>query len=209
MTAPEWSLADTEHHIIRKGKELRVQVRELRDDPDVGQLLVFGEVEQDCLVRIHSRCLYGDALGVEDCDCGPELEKAMDQIQAEGRGVLVYLEQEGRGAGLIAKARGMGHSQRCGIDTFASYEALGYEPDSRGYKLAAKSIAELGLSKVRLLTNNPLKAKALWEEGIEATVLPLPTEVRNETARRYLEAKRRRRQHWIPTDRVPWAPDLM
>src|SRR5690606_37209445 len=93
-----------DHQFSRNGTQLRVQVRELDSGADGGHLLVFGELGERPLVRVHSRCLYGDALGSDDCDCGPELALSMDLIQAEGGGVLVYLEQEGRGAGLVWKA---------------------------------------------------------------------------------------------------------
>lgn len=189
------ALDQTAHPLTRKGRELTVRVMEL----DGGQTLVFGNPSNDCLVRIHSRCLYGDVLGSEDCDCGPELEQATDLIQGEGAGVLVYLEQEGRGAGLINKARGLQISEREGTDTFASYASLGLDADSRCFKLAAEALAGLGMGSVRLLTANPDKAKALREAGIEVTVVSLRTEPRSERARAYQEAKRRRRARMART----------
>lgn len=190
MTAVELSALDqTRHPLTRKGRELSVRVAEFDD----GQVLVFGAPTDDCLVRIHSRCLYGDVLGSQDCDCGPELEQAMDLIQEAGSGVLVYLEQEGRGAGLINKARGLGLSERLGLDTFASYASLGLDADSRCFKLAAEALTTLGLRSVRLLTSNPDKASALREAGIDVTVVRLRTEPRSERARAYQAAKRRRR----------------
>ncbi|WP_194818778.1 GTP cyclohydrolase II [Nocardia sp. XZ_19_385] len=200
------SLAETAHRLTRKGRELHVQVLELADVRDGGYVLVFGEIADDCLVRIHSRCLYGDALRSDDCDCGPELDKAMDLIQEEGSGVLVYLEQEGRGAGLIAKARGLRDGDLTGADTFTSYRTLGFPEDSRSYELAAKTLAALGLSAVRLLTNNPEKAHALRAANIAVTAVPLLTRARSARARQYLEAKRKRRRHWIPVEaEAPWA----
>ncbi|MEU7218746.1 GTP cyclohydrolase II [Nocardia iowensis] len=205
MTTPVSSLADTDHRFTRKGHDLQVRVLDLADDREHGHLLVFGDVADGCLVRVHSRCLYGEALRSDDCDCGAELDVALDLIQAAGSGVLVYLEQEGRGVGLIAKARGYRESERAGTDTFASYEALGYPADARTYDVAAQGLLALGLQKVELLTNNPAKREALERAGIAVTVRPLHTRVLSERARDYLEAKRRRRQHWIPTDAPPWA----
>lgn len=154
---------------------------------------------------MHSRCLYGEALRSQDCDCGPELDKALDLIQAAGSGVLVYLEQEGRGAGLIAKALGYRESERLGTDIFTSYENLGYPADARTYGATARALADLGLRSVQLLTNNPAKVDALRRQGLQVTVVPLRTRALSERAREYLEAKRTRRKHWIPTDSVPWA----
>jgi 3,4-dihydroxy 2-butanone 4-phosphate synthase/GTP cyclohydrolase II len=199
--------ADTEHRIRRNGQDLRVRVVEVNGDGERGHLLLFGAVADGCLVRVHSRCLYGEALRSQDCDCGPELDKALDLIQAAGSGVLVYLEQEGRGAGLIAKALGYRESERSGADTFASYEALGYPADARTYVTTARALADLGLRSVQLLTNNPAKVEALRQEGLGVTAVPLRTRALSERARDYLEAKRTRLKHWIPTDAAPWALD--
>ncbi|MGN2639072.1 GTP cyclohydrolase II [Nocardia takedensis] len=209
MTTTSWSLADTAHRLTRKGRELRVSVRELPGDRDGGHLLAFGDVADDCLVRIHSRCLYGDALGSEDCDCGPELDLAMDMIQGEGSGVLAYLEQEGRGAGLIAKALGLRESERHDVDTFTSYDRLGLPRDARSYVPAARGLRALGLRRVRLLTNNPTKAAALEANGIRVIVEPLLTRPRSERARRYLQTKRDAGSHWLPTGTLgPWAAEF-
>ncbi|MGQ4615494.1 GTP cyclohydrolase II RibA [Nocardia sp. R7R-8] len=199
--------ADTEHRFRRNGHDLRVRVVELDGVGEQGHLLLFGAVADGCLVRVHSRCLYGEALRSQDCDCGPELDKALDLIQAAGSGVLVYLEQEGRGAGLIAKALGYRESERSGADTFTSYEALGYPADGRTYVATARALADLGLRSVQLLTNNPAKVEALRQEGLRVTPVPLRTRPLSERARDYLEAKRARRKHWIPTDSAPWAFD--
>ncbi|MBF6170645.1 GTP cyclohydrolase II [Nocardia blacklockiae] len=161
-------------------------------------MLLFGAVADGCLVRIHSRCLYGDALGSDDCDCGPELEMAMDLIQAEGAGVLVYLEQEGRGSGLIAKARGLGYSERHGVDTFTSYRDLDYPADRRSYAPVAAALHALGLRSVRLLTNNPEKMSAVREAGIAVDPVQLVTTPRSERARAYMQSKREFRGHWLP-----------
>ncbi|MEV0248698.1 GTP cyclohydrolase II [Nocardia sp. NPDC050712] len=188
----------------RKGSDLQVRVRELPGG-DGGYLLVFGEPSDGCLVRIHSRCLFGDALASDDCDCGPELDMAMDRIQDAGSGVLVYLEQEGRGVGLVAKVLGLRETERSGADTFTSYHRLGFPEDARCYKLAAVALAKLltdqfGVTEVRLMTNNPEKVEALKSAGLAVTPVPLGTRARSERARKYLEAKRKHRKHWIPIE---------
>ncbi|AYF79217.1 GTP cyclohydrolase II [Nocardia yunnanensis] len=170
---------------------------------DGGHAVIIGDVEHrhtPPLVRIHSRCLYGDALQSDDCDCGPELDQAMDRIQWEDAGVLLYLEQEGRGAGLEVKARGLGITQALGYDTFAAYDELGYQHDYRNYDTAAEFLKRLGLRQVRLLTNNPDKVAALHRHQITVTQVPLHTEPRSETARDYLRAKRLRRGHLLPNN---------
>ncbi|WP_067839511.1 GTP cyclohydrolase II [Nocardia lijiangensis] len=198
-------LRETGHRLTRKGRDLRVRVLEIPGAGNGGHALVFGPIIDACLVRIHSRCLYGDALRSDDCDCGPELDLSMDMIQDAGCGVLVYLEQEGRGAGLVDKARGLRTSEVFGLDTFDSYERLGLCADTRSYEHAARALLDLGLRSVRLLTNNPDKVRALTDLGIAVTVVPLVTRPRSERARRYLDAKRRRRGHTIPADDESWS----
>jgi len=200
------SQPETAHPFTRNGHEIQIRVTEVVGGASHGHVLVFGEPADGCLVRVHSRCLYGEALDSQDCDCGPELRKALDLIQQEGAGVLIYLEQEGRGAGLIAKALGHHHSEHCGTDTFTSYEQLGYAADARTYDHAAASLTELGLTAVQLLTNNPAKVDDLRRYGLAVTAVPLHTVALSERAAQYLDVKRQRMRHWIPTDRAPWAP---
>ncbi|MFJ4653550.1 GTP cyclohydrolase II [Nocardia sp. NPDC088792] len=165
-----------------------MRVMELSD----GHVLVFGAPADGCLVRIHSRCLYGDTLQSDDCDCGPELDMAMDMIQDEGGcGVLIYLEQEGRGAGLVVKAMGLRTGEQTGADTFDSYRMLGHPVDSRSYTHAAAALSKLGFRSVRLMTNNPDKVQALRDVGLIVQEVPLPTKPRSERARLYMESKRR------------------
>lgn len=189
---------DTQHQFTRNGLALTAHVVDV--GADQGYALVFGDdlPSDNCLVRIHSRCLYGDALGSDDCDCGPELGLAMDLIQQEGSGILVYLEQEGRGAGLINKARAYGYSQQHDADTFESYDRLGLQPDYRRYTAAAATIDALGVQKIRLLTNNPAKVRDLRAAGLEVVMTPLLIPPPNSTVHRYLEAKRAHRQHKLP-----------
>ncbi|WP_405139613.1 GTP cyclohydrolase II RibA [Nocardia sp. NBC_01388] len=202
---PDRLAAQTEHQLTRRGSELRVRVVEFDDRGAAGHALLFGdpEVHSDPLVRIHSRCLYGDALESQDCDCGPELQLAMNRIQSEGVGVLIYLEQEGRGAGLITKAKGLRITQLRRVDTYASYRMLAVEDDSRCYVQAAEFLAALGPGSVRLLTNNPGKAQALRRSGLAVTPVPLTTVPRSARAMAYLEAKRRLGGHRLPS-RLAW-----
>ncbi|WP_216901012.1 GTP cyclohydrolase [Nocardia alni] len=199
------TFAVTSHEFSRKGHRLRIEIAEV--PVGRGHLLIFGSIGDGCLVRIHSRCLYGESLGGDDCDCGSQLDQSLDLIAADGAGVLVYLEQEGRGYGLIAKARGNSESERTGLDTFASYESLGYDADARSYTEAAQALSILGLTSVQLLTNNPAKMRAVTAAGIGVTVVPIRTRPRTVRAQAYLDAERRR-GHWIPTDDPPWAMEF-
>lgn len=201
------SLDHASHWISRKGQELRVRVTDLPTDAETGHILAFGSIDDDCLVRIHSQCLYGESLSFQDCDCGPQLERSLDLIQAAGSGILVYLEQEGRGYGLLAKARGYEISERNRLDTYDSYRTLGYSEDKRDYTHAAQALVALGLTEVRLMTNNPHKLQAVRDAEIHATVIPLRTQPRTRREADYQQAKRRH-GHWIPTDDPPWSPDL-
>ncbi|MEC3956330.1 GTP cyclohydrolase [Nocardia sp. CDC153] len=187
-------LQATAHSLFRKGRELRVRVKEIRDETGVGHLLIFGEPTDGCLVRIHSRCLYGDTLGSDDCDCGPEFQLALDMIQDEGgQGVVIYLEQEGRGLGLEVKARGLHVGERTGADTFDAYRLLGHPEDSRTYEHAAVALAKLGLRSVRLMTNNPDKVQAVENAGLRVRAISLHTTPRSVRAARYMAAKAKRR----------------
>ncbi|WP_067537487.1 GTP cyclohydrolase II [Nocardia crassostreae] len=195
-------LSETQHFFSRKGRKLTIRVVTVGGHDTNGHALIFGDkLPEDCLVRIHSRCLYGEVLRSDDCDCSRELDMSLDLIQHEGAGILIYLEQEGRGAGLIAKARGYQHSERTGADTFTSYEALGIPADLRSYDDAVATLVALGPRSVRLLTNNPEKVAAVRAAGLRVTAVPLHARPRSERARRYLEAKRSCGHHLPDYDR--------
>ncbi len=139
-------------------------------------VLGFGnwEEQERPLVRLHSECLTGDVFGSGKCDCGEQLRESLDSFQRQG-GLLVYLRQEGRGMGLYNKLDAYGLQQR-GIDTFAANEMLGFPADGRCYASGAQMLKALGVSKVRLVTNNPEKAKELESHGITVCEV-LPTGV--------------------------------
>lgn len=150
---------------------------------------IYGEPRDGCLVRIHSKCMYSEVFSSRECDCGWQLRRSRERLTVDG-GVLIYLDQEGRGAGLKMKAAGYGLTHEYGFDTYEAYDKLGVPPDSRDYAEAAQLLKELDLCSVRLLTNNPAKIAALENNGISVTRVPLiPTP--SPTTVAYLEAKKR------------------
>jgi GTP cyclohydrolase II len=166
--------------------------------------LVLGEVkdQQDVLVRVHSECFTGDVLGSLRCDCGEQLHRAMYLIAEEGRGVLVYLRQEGRGIGLINKLRAY-NLQDMGYDTVEANLMLGHQADERDYSIAALILKDLGIGSVRLLTNNPTKIEGLQKLDIPVTArVPLPPEVNAENVS-YLMTKFQRMNHLLNLDPLP------
>ncbi len=154
-------------------------------------------IEEPVLVRLHSECLTGDVFGSLRCDCGLQKQYALDAIAKEGRGVLLYLRQEGRGIGLTNKMRAY-RLQEHGYDTVEANERLGFPPDARNYGMAAQMLHMLGIRRVRLMTNNPRKAAALTAHGVEVVErVPLLTPSTAENVR-YLETKRDKLGHDLP-----------
>ncbi len=149
------------------------------------------------LVRVHSQCLTGDVFGSLRCDCGEQLEIALQNIEKEGRGVLVYMRQEGRGMGLKGKLRAYQLQDSEGLDTVEANEHLGFPADLRDYGIGAQILADLGVRKMRLMTNNPQKVRGLDGHGLEIVErVPLQTEP-NPFNRRYLQTKRSKLGHLL------------
>ena len=141
------------------------------------------------VVRIHSRCAYGEVLGSLQCDCGPQLELSLRTLSTDGAGgVLAYLDQEGRGAGLSTKARAYAALETSGIDTFSFYNTVHGQSDLRDYELAAKALVEMGLQSIRLVTNNPEKVRAVENSGIETIRVDASTTIAPESTS-YIQAK--------------------
>lgn len=158
--------------------------------------LVKGELSGDepVMVRVHSECLTGDVFGSQRCDCGEQLATAMQQIERAGRGVILYMRQEGRGIGLVNKLRAYALQEE-GRDTVEANEELGFKPDLRDYGIGAQILKDLGLTKIKLLTNNPKKIIGLKGYNLEVLErIPLET-CPNENNKRYLETKRQKMGH--------------
>ncbi|ABR88981.1 GTP cyclohydrolase II [Herminiimonas glaciei] len=152
--------------------------------------ITLGDVTdgEPVLARIHSECLTGDGLFSLRCDCGPQLEAALQKIAEEGRGALFYLRQEGRGIGLVNKIRAY-QLQDAGADTVEANEALGFKPDQRNYKLCQPMLRHLKISTLRLMTNNPRKIKAMEQLGVKVVERVPLVITRNPFNERYLTTK--------------------
>jgi GTP cyclohydrolase II len=159
--------------------------------------LVMGDIHSaPPLVRIHSQCLTGDVFGSLRCDCRLQLELALSKISAAGAGILLYEQQEGRGIGLMAKLKAY-ELQDHGLDTVEANVELGYAPDCREYELPAEVLKQLGVSQVRLITNNPEKVAALESAGIRVTERVSAEVEPQESFERYLRTKHEKMGHII------------
>jgi len=160
--------------------------------------LVHGEIREDepVLVRVHSQCLTGDVFGSSRCDCGEQLDLAMEKIVEAGKGVFLYLLQEGRGIGLLNKLKAY-ELQDEGHDTVSANEKLGFPPDIRNYGVGCQILRDIGVRKMRLMTNNPSKYVAIGGYGLEI-VERVPLEVHpTDRSRKYLEAKKNKMGHLL------------
>jgi 3,4-dihydroxy 2-butanone 4-phosphate synthase/GTP cyclohydrolase II len=193
------SLAAGPIHFPTKRGIFKLYVSETVVDKDPYVAIVKGNVVtgEPTLVRIHSSCLTGDLLGSLRCDCGDQLGMALDMIEAEGRGVVLYIAQEGRGIGLINKLKAY-ELQDKGLDTVEANAALGFKADLRDYGLGAQVLADLGLSKLKLMTNNPKKVSGLQGYGLEIVEhVPLIAAAEIER-KKYLDTKREKLGHLLP-----------
>jgi 3,4-dihydroxy 2-butanone 4-phosphate synthase/GTP cyclohydrolase II len=174
----------------------RIYAYESQLDNQTHVALVRGEIGdgKDVLVRVHSKCLTGDVFHSARCDCGPQLDTAMQRVAKEGRGILLYLNQEGRGIGLVNKIRAY-ELQDQGLDTVEANERLGFKADQRDYGIGAQILSDLGVKTMRLLTNNPRKFVGLQGYGLavsEAVPLEIPA---SDHTRRYLKTKKDKLGH--------------
>ncbi len=160
-------------------------------------MVVKGEIGDgvNILTRIHSKCLTGDSLGSKRCDCGPQLHTSMKMIETEGRGILLYHQEEGRGIGLVNKLRAYA-LQDYGVDTLDANVLLGFKPDQRSYEIPAEMLKKIGVKSVRLLTNNPDKM-VLGEYGVKINKR-IPLEIPpHEFDAHYLKTKREKFGHYL------------
>ncbi len=184
--------------------EFRAVVYENDVDNLLHIAMIKGEIdpEKPILVRVHSECLTGDIFGSLRCDCGPQLHKAMARMEEEGSGVLLYIRQEGRGIGLVNKIKAYALQDE-GFDTVEANEELGFEPDMRNYGIGAQILVDLGVRKMRLLTNNPKKMVGLDGYGLSITEqVPIEIEA-NEFNKCYLECKKLKMGHRLNIDANP------
>src|SRR5712672_4864332 len=164
---------------------------------ETGLAMVMGDLTEGVpLLRIHSQCFTGELLGSLRCDCHDQLEMAMQTIAREGRGLLIYEYQEGRGIGLMAKLEAY-ELQDAGLDTVEANHALGFKADCRDFSLPAAIVRELGIKRVRLLSNNPRKARALTQNGIELVVQLSCEAAPNPHSLTYLRTKKERMGHTL------------
>jgi 3,4-dihydroxy 2-butanone 4-phosphate synthase/GTP cyclohydrolase II len=167
-------------------------------DPDEHLAMVMGDVATDepVLVRVHSQCLTGDVFHSMRCDCGEQIEMAMKRIAGEGRGVVLYMRQEGRGIGIHNKIKAYALQDK-GMDTVEANLSLGFKADQRDYGIGAQILADLGVRKMRLMTNNPKKMSGLESYGLTITEqLPITTQP-NQHNRRYLQTKQKKMGHLL------------
>lgn len=166
--------------------------------------MVKGDIdpEKPVLARVHSECLTGDIFGSLRCDCGLQLNQAMTIIEKEGSGVLLYIRQEGRGIGLVNKIKAYALQDQ-GLDTVEANEELGFKPDMRNYGIGAQILVDLGVRKMRLMTNNPKKMVGLDGYGlsiVEQIPIEVPANIHNKC---YLECKKLKMGHLLNVDAAP------
>ncbi len=178
--------------------EFRIAGFRAEGDGEEFVAVIKGNLSADAptLVRIHSQCLTGDVFGSSKCDCGPQLKAAMTKIEKDGKGVIVYQLQEGRGIGIINKIRAYALQDE-GADTVEANEQLGFEADTREYRRCATILRDLGLRKVRMMSNNPEKISALEQVGLEV-VERVPLQIQSsKQSEEYLKTKKEKMGHLL------------
>ncbi len=178
--------------------EFRIAGFRAEGDGEEFVAVIKGNLSADAptLVRIHSQCLTGDVFGSSKCDCGPQLKAAMTKIEKDGKGVIVYQLQEGRGIGIINKIRAYALQDE-GADTVEANEQLGFEADAREYRRCATILRDLGLRKVRMMSNNPEKISALEQVGLEV-VERVPLQIQSsKQSEEYLKTKKEKMGHLL------------
>ncbi len=174
---------------------LRAYTNEIDNLTHLALLMGNPEGKDDVLVRVHSACLTGDALHSLRCDCGAQLRAALERIAKEGEGVIVYMQQEGRGIGLLNKMKAYHLQDEEGLDTVEANQRLGLAPDLRDYGIGAQILKELGLGRIRLLTNNLTKVVGLRGFGLEITERVAIEVEPNGHNERYLKTKAKKLDH--------------
>ncbi len=190
-------MAETELHTEYGDFDIKIYVN--NNDGKEHVALVKGDIKSDepVLVRVHSECLTGDIFHSLHCDCGAQLDAAMRAIEKEGKGVLLYMRQEGRGIGLVNKIKAYQLQSKEGMDTVEANIHLGFKPDAREYGIGAQILCDLGVRKMKLLTNNPTKRVGLGSFGLEI-VERVPIEVEPNTVNKsYLETKKQKMGHLL------------
>jgi 3,4-dihydroxy 2-butanone 4-phosphate synthase/GTP cyclohydrolase II len=190
-------------HLPSKYGDFKVYGYEAEVEADPYLAIVKGDVatEEPVLVRVHSSCLTGDILGSLRCDCGDQLALSMQMIEAEGRGVVLYVAQEGRGIGILNKLKAY-RLQETGMDTVEANEALGFKPDLRDYGLGAQVLVDLGVKRMKLISNNPAKRVGLQAFGLEITEQVPIVAPPNPYSEKYLQTKKEKMGH-----EIPWGED--
>lgn len=168
----------------------------------------LNDLGTDPLLRVHSSCLASEVFGALDCDCADQLQESMMRIAREGRGLIIHLNQEGRGQGLSQKIKAIRTMQRDGLDTVEAFDALGIEQDIRCYAEAVRIIQQARIDSVRLITNNPRKAKYLTRAGIRVNIVNTQPTIREENAN-YLTTKNKKLGHLLPLGPIVDADDTI